>query len=121
MNPVYDFSATDHAVMLSDQVRLEAYHRAITNLVKEGMIVAEIGTGTGILSAYAAAKTKAPVFALEYFPSTAQMAEDMFKAAGLHQVKVMRGESYDITLSPSPEILITETIGAIGPEENIVA
>ena len=120
MNPVYDFSVGDHAVMLGDQIRLEAYHRAITNQVKEGMVVAEIGTGTGILSAYAATRTQAQIFALECYPSTAQMAEDMHRAAGFNQVKILRGESYGITLDPQPQILITETIGAIGPEENIV-
>ena len=120
MNPVYDFSAGDHAIMLADLVRLGAYRRAIINQVKPGMAVAEIGTGTGILSAYAAAQTQGPVVAMEYFDTTAKMAEDMIRAAGLKQVKVLRGESYDLTLDPQPEVLITETIGAIGPEENIV-
>ena len=120
MNPVYDFSALDHATMLSDHVRLELYRRAIQNQVKEGQVVAEIGTGSGILSAYAASRTKAPVFAIEYYEASARMASEMFKAANLSQVKVMKGESYGITLSPMPEVLVTETIGALGPEENIV-
>ena len=106
--------------MLGDHVRLDAYFKAIQNQVKPGMVVAEIGTGTGILSAYAASRTTAPIFGIEYFENTAQMAEDMMKAAGLTQVKILRGESYDITLDPQPEVLVTETIGALGPEENIV-
>ena len=120
MPSVYDFSMGDHAVMLGDQIRLDAFHQAITNQVKEGMTVAEIGTGTGILSAFAASKTKAPIFAIEYYGYSAQLAEDMMKAAKFDQVKVMRGKSYDLTLSPQPQILITETIGALGPEEHIV-
>jgi hypothetical protein len=120
MLSVYDFSTGDHAVMLSDQTRLDAFHQAITNQVKEGMVVAEIGTGTGILSAFAASKTKAPIFAIEFYEKSAELAERMFKAAHFDQVKVMRGKSYDLTLDPQPEILITETIGALGPEENIV-
>ena len=120
MNPVYDFSAVDHAVMLGDQVRLEAYHRAILNQVKQGMVVAEIGTGTGILSAYAASQTKGPVYGIEYYENTANMARAMMKAAKLDHVQIIHGESYSVTLSPQPEILITETIGAIGPEEHTV-
>ena len=106
--------------MVGDYIRLEAYHQAIQNQVKPEMVVAEIGTGTGILSAYAAAYTQAPVFAIEYYDATADLAEAMFKAAKLSQVKVMRGESYGITLSPQPDLLVTETIGALGPEEHIV-
>ena len=106
--------------MLGDQVRLEAYYDAIKNQVKDGMVVAEIGTGTGILSAYAAAHTKAQIFAIEYYESSAKMASDMMEAAGFTHVKVLNGESYGITLTPQPDILITETIGALGPEEHIV-
>lgn len=120
MNPVYDFSADDHATMLGDQVRLEAYHRAISNQIKPGMVVAEVGTGTGILSAYAAAQTQAPVFAIEFSEKTAEIARAMMKAAGFKHVTVLQGESYGITLNPEPNVLVTETIGAIGPEENIV-
>jgi hypothetical protein len=120
MNPVYDFSAGDHAIMLGDQVRLEAYHRAIVNQVKPGMVVAEVGTGTGILSAYAATQTKGRIFAIELSEPTAKLAEEMFKAAGMDQVVLTRGLSHELTLTPQPDVLITETIGQIGPEENIV-
>ena len=102
MHSVYDFSDGAHADMLGDQVRLDAYYHAIIDQVKEGMVVAEIGTGTGILSAFAASKTKAPVFAIEYYGNSAKMAEDMMRAAKLYQVKVKLGKSYDLTLDPQP-------------------
>lgn len=120
MLSIYDFTAGDHAVMLGDQVRLDAFHQAISRQVKEGMTVAEIGTGTGILSAFAAVKTKAPIFAIEFYEKSADLAEKMMKAAKFDHVKIVRGKSYDVTLDPQPELLITETIGALGPEENIV-
>jgi predicted RNA methylase len=120
MNSVYDFSAYQHSVMLGDQVRLDAYHGAIKNQVKAGMVVAEVGTGTGILSAYAASQTKSPVYAIEFKPSMAALAKSMMKAAGLEHVQVLQGKSFDLILDPEPEILVTETIGAVGPEEHIV-
>ena len=120
MLSVYDFSTGDHAVMLGDQVRLDAFYKAISNQVKEGMTVAEIGTGTGILSAFAASKTSAPIYAIEFYEQSAMLAESMMKAAKFNQVKVIRGKSFDVTLPTQPEIIITETIGALGPEENIV-
>ena len=120
MNSIFDFSANDHAIMLEDNIRLESYRRAIQNQVKSDSIVVEIGTGTGILSAYAAAITKGKVYGIEYSETTAQMAEDMMKAAGFNWVQIIRGKSTEVTIVTKPEILITETIGAIGPEENIV-
>ena len=119
-NPVFDFSADDHAVMLADQTRLEVFKRAIQNQVKPSDVVAEIGTGTGILSAFAASCTKAPVFAIEYAEMTAKIAEQMFQNAGFTHVKVVQGQSYGIKLDPEPNVLVTETIGAIGPEEHTV-
>lgn len=120
MNPVYDFTAVDHAAMLGDSVRLELYRRAIENQVKPDSRVVEIGTGTGILSSYAAVKTQAKVSAIEFAEYSAELAEKMMKASGFKHVEILRGESTGITISPEPNILITETIGALGPEENIV-
>ena len=106
--------------MVGDSIRLDAYYQAIQNQVKKDSSVVEIGTGTGILSAFAASFTNGPVRAIEYYDFTAGLAEKMFQAAGMKQVEVLRGESYGIQLSTKPEILVTETIGALGPEEHIV-
>ena len=120
MNQVYNFSAYQHSVMLADPARLDAYHQAIKDLVMPGMRVVEVGTGMGILSAFAAARTEGSISAIEYKDQFADLAKKMMESAGLHQVKILKGKSFDILLTPEPDILITETMGAIGPEEHIV-
>ena len=45
-----------HERMLSDQLRVDTYHRAISKQVKKGDVVVDLGTGTGILSFFAAAQ-----------------------------------------------------------------
>ena len=45
-----------HERMLSDQLRVDTYYRAISKQVKKGDVVADLGTGTGILSFFAAAQ-----------------------------------------------------------------
>ena len=51
-HPFYN-SPSVHAEMLSDQVRTRAFQRAIKKLVKNKEVL-EIGTGTGVLSLFAA-------------------------------------------------------------------
>jgi len=119
-NSVYDFSAYEHSVMLGDHVRLDAYLQAIQNQIKSGMSVVEVGTGMGILSAFAAAQTTGSVYAIEFKTAFAELSRKMFKAAGLSQVQVIQAKSFDVDLPTDPDILVTETIGALGPEEHIV-
>jgi hypothetical protein len=114
------FQPSEHAVMLADQVRLDAFFKAISNQIQEGMTVVEVGTGTGILSAFAASRTQSPVYAIEHDEYTVKLAKTMMEKADLKQVKILQGKSFDLELPTAPDALITETIGAIGPEENIV-
>jgi predicted RNA methylase len=39
-----------HRGMLSDRIRMQAYRQAIHAMVREGDVVADLGTGTGILA-----------------------------------------------------------------------
>ena len=45
-----------HEQMLADAVRLRAYHRAIQRYVTSQDCVVDIGTGTGVLAFFAAAR-----------------------------------------------------------------
>lgn len=42
-----------HQLMLDDQIRMAAYKNAIQEVVKPGMVVLDLGTGTGILGLWA--------------------------------------------------------------------
>lgn len=114
------FEIQHHATMLADTVRLNAFRAALKESVKAGDRVADIGTGTGILASYAAALTEAEVYGIEYFPESARLAELMVRRAGLANVRIVNESSFTCTLPEPPDIVVTETIGALGPEENIV-
>jgi hypothetical protein len=114
------FAAIHHANMLSDRIRIDAYARAIEAQVSSSDSVVDVGTGTGILAALAAQRTAAPVLGIEYFGSTATVAKEMARLSGLQNLQILEGRSFDVQWDASPTILVTETIGRLGPEENIV-
>lgn len=115
-----NYAIAHHSTMLSDSHRLEAFKKAIEELVKKDSTVVDIGTGTGILASYAATLTEKEVVGVEYFPATANIATALAKSAGLDNLRIYRGSSFDLKLEQDPDVLISETIGPIGPEENIV-
>lgn len=114
------FEIQHHARMLADPVRLAAFRAALGKSVRPGDRVADIGTGTGILASYAAALTEAEVYGIEYFPEAASLARLMGERAGLSNVRIVHGSSFNCELPSPPDVVVTETIGALGPEENIV-
>ena len=114
------FEIQHHARMLSDAVRLAAFRAALEESVKPGDRVADIGTGTGILASYAAALTDADVYGIEYFPEAATLARLLAERGGMSNVHIVNESSFTAALPEPPDVLVTETIGALGPEENIV-
>jgi type I protein arginine methyltransferase len=54
-----------HQRLVSDRVRTEAYRKAISSTVKEGDVVLDIGTGSGILALLACESGAARVYAVD--------------------------------------------------------
>ncbi len=106
-----------HADMLGDAKRLAAFRKAIGEVVRPGDAVVDVGTGLGPLAASALDAGAGHVTAIEYIPQLAALATEILADTA---VRVVVGRSYDIDLAPSPDVAVTETIGPVGPEENIV-
>lgn len=120
MNSQIPFEIEHHARMLSDKVRLNAFKNALQRQVGESDCVVDLGTGTGILASYAALCTKNDVYGIEYFTKTAVIAESLVRQSETHNVKIINAASFYRPIKADPDVLVTETIGPIGPEENIV-
>jgi predicted RNA methylase len=117
-NILYPF--THHALMLSDKVRLERYNEALKNMINDSSIIVDIGSGTGILSYLAVECGAKKVIGIEYIEATYNISEMIRQYNNIHSIQFICGRSYDIQLDISPSLLVTETIGPIGPEEKIV-
>eukprot|EP00244_Chara_vulgaris_P008433 TRINITY_DN3312_c0_g2_i2.p1 TRINITY_DN3312_c0_g2~~TRINITY_DN3312_c0_g2_i2.p1 ORF type:complete len:429 (-),score=61.18 TRINITY_DN3312_c0_g2_i2:460-1746(-) len=99
--------------MLSDRVRMEAYHGAIFRNARHfrGKVILDVGTGSGILAVWAAQAGARKVYAVE----TTDMAHQARKVAEgnnvSHIVEVIQASIEDVTLPEKVDIIISEWMG----------
>lgn len=108
----------DYREMLADPVRMRAYRRAITAVIRPTDVVIDLGAGTGILSLMAARAGAAHVYAIESSDAI-ELARRTAAANGLaDKITFIRGMSRDVTLPARGHVLVSETLGSFGLEEN---
>ena len=99
--------------MLMDHVRMRAYHSAImqNKAMFEGKVVLDVGTGSGVLSLWAAQAGAAKVFAVEY-TDMAKQARKMVEQNGMsHIIEVIQSSAEDLDLPCQVDIIISEWMG----------
>ena len=110
-----------HHSMLADELRTSSFQSAINSSVKPGDVVIDIGTGTGVLSVFAAKAGASRVYAIEQEPVIG-VARKIAARNGLSDIiTFVEGSSLDVELPESADVLITETIGNMGLDEGIIA
>lgn len=119
----YDGSAMDafdfHHSMLADEVRTSSFLRAITEVVKPGDVVVDIGSGTGVLSLFAAMAGASSVYSIEREP-VIEIAREIASRNGLSEtITFIAGSSLEVDIPERANVLITETIGNVGFDEGI--
>lgn len=109
-----------HQVMLADNIRMEAYKKAIHETVNRGDVVADIGTGSGILAFFAIQAGAKKVYAIEQ-NKIIEEAEELAKSNGLEKNIVFINERSDrVELPEKVDVIISELIGYFGLEENLL-
>lgn len=108
--------------MLMDHVRMRAYHSAIMSnkSLFEGKVVLDVGTGSGVLSLWAAQAGAAKVYAVEY-TDMAIHARKMVEANGLsHVIEVIQSSVEELELPCQVDIIISEWMGYILLRESML-
>jgi len=108
--------------MLSDDVRMQAYFRAISENEESfrGKVVLDVGAGSGILSMWAAKAGAAKVYAVEY-TSMAQHARRLVHQNGLDSVvEVIQSSIEELVLPEQVDVIISEWMGMVLLRESML-
>lgn len=96
-----------HAQMLLDEHRMDSFRDAITEVVRAGMHVLDLGAGTGVLS-YFAAQEGAYVTAVEQDPGVFRAARVALDAAVGDKIQVVHADARTYTPDEPVDVVMCE-------------
>jgi protein arginine N-methyltransferase 1 len=102
---------TLHEEMLADPVRLAAYHAAIQRYVTSQDCVVDVGTGTGILAFFAAAKKPRKVYAIDHSKKMLDYARAAAEANGIADLTFVASASYRYRPAEPIDVIVQEQMG----------
>jgi SAM-dependent methyltransferase len=113
-----NFGAIDvHRRMLADGARLDAYQAALREVVGPTTVVADAGTGSGVLACLAAGAGARGVYGVDR-SDLLDVAERIVAKSGMaDKVTLVRGDLRDVTLPEPVDVIVTETFGALALAE----
>ncbi len=106
--------------MLSDNVRMEAFHTAIKRMIKPGDIVIDLGAGTGILGIWALQAGAARVYAIEK-TGAIDLAREIARLNGYAgHIEFIQDNSMNVCIPQRANAIISETLGSFALDENML-
>jgi SAM-dependent methyltransferase len=99
-----------HAWMLQDEVRNTALEAMIRALVRPGDVVADVGTGTGVLAALARRAGAARVYAIDASPIVTLVGR-MARDNGLDGIIPVQGDAATVELPERVDVCFSECLG----------
>ncbi len=109
----------EHREYLSDRNRLDAYSRAIAELVKPGAIVVDLGAGTGIMGLLACRAGASRVYCIEETPLI-ELTREIFHANGFtDRVTFIKDFSTQVSLPEKADVVVADQIGRFGFEAGV--
>jgi protein arginine N-methyltransferase 1 len=110
----------EHRQYLSDAVRIDAFRRAIHEMVAPGSVVLDLASGTGILGLMACQAGARRVYAIEATGMT-EVAKAVARANGFgDRVVTIPGLSSQVTLPEHVDAIVCDQIGHFGFEAGLL-
>jgi 16S rRNA G966 N2-methylase RsmD len=105
------YSFDEYARMLAEPVRGGAYLAAVRETVREGSVVADIGSGPGMLGVYAATLGARRVFLIDPDASVYAGAELARENGVSDRVEVIRARSTEVALPERADVIVSDLRG----------
>lgn len=116
---LYEFPSI-HNDMIYDEHRVNAYQRAIERTVKDGDVVLDVGTGTGILAFLCVRAGAARVHAVDKSP-VINWARQLAETNGLAEKIIFHQcDSREAEIGERVDVIVSELIGHMAFEEGMV-
>lgn len=126
MSVVYDLmnetnfaGLAEHEEMLSDSVRVNAYHQGIRRNVRPGDVVVDLGTGTGLLAFMASRAGAKKVYAVEH-SDFIEIAREIAHHNGFTNIEFVQANSREFTPPEKVDVVLHEQMGDELFNENMV-
>lgn len=120
-HPVY-WDPRIHLLYVLDSRRVEAFATAVEEIVRPGMVVADVGTGTGILARLAVEAGAARVYAIERHREILEFAARANEQLQMDdRIVLLEGDALTIDLPEKVDVIVGELIGSVGNDEGIGA
>lgn len=111
---------TNHRNMLEDKIRCNAYKKAISEVVKPGHTVVDIGTGSGLLSYFAVMSGAKKVYAIDW-GDIIEHSKKIAKANNWsNRIEFIKNASINVKLPKKVDVVISEILGSFAIEEDVV-
>jgi protein arginine N-methyltransferase 1 len=115
----YYWSRLDvHRTLMLDEVRLNAFRAGIKDVVRQGDVVLDVGTGTGVLSFYAVEAGASKVYAVDS-AKVIDVGRKAAERAGIDNIEFIRTDVRDLSI-PEVDCIISELIGMEVVDEGIM-
>jgi precorrin-6B methylase 2 len=99
-----------HRHLLDDRVRTRAFLRAIAKVVRPGDVVADLGTGTGVLAIAARRAGARAVWAIDHDPIV-RVAAAIAAANGVDGIAFVERHARDVELPVPIDVIVSECLG----------
>jgi protein arginine N-methyltransferase 1 len=110
----------EHRHYLSDEVKIDAYRRALGEVIRPGSVVCDLASGTSILGLLACEAGAARVYSVE-ITGMVEVARAIAAANGLSDRLIpVQGESTEVVLPERVDAIVCDQIGHFGVEAGLI-